>query len=57
MAVRGIRVVSVPVSDQHRAKAFYVDKLGLRLERDDDSVPGLRWIQVSPAVVPPRSRW
>ena len=56
MAVRGIRVVSVPVSDQHRAKAFYVDKLGLRLERDDDSVPGLRWIQVSPAVVPPRSR-
>ena len=49
MAVRGIRVVSVPVSDQERAKAFYVDKLGLRLERDDDSVPGLRWIQVSPA--------
>ena len=48
MAVRGVRVVSVPVSDQDRAKAFYVDTLGLRLDRDDASVPGLRWVQVSP---------
>ena len=28
MAVQGVRVVSVPVSDQDRAKEFYVDKLG-----------------------------
>ncbi|HUY98801.1 MAG TPA: VOC family protein [Thermomicrobiaceae bacterium] len=48
MAVRDVRVVSVPVSDQERAKAFYVDGLGMRLERDDASVPGLRWVQVAP---------
>jgi catechol 2,3-dioxygenase-like lactoylglutathione lyase family enzyme len=48
MALQGVRVVSVPVSDQDRAKAFYVDKLGFELTRDDDSVPGLRWVQVIP---------
>ncbi len=42
-------VVSVPVSDQERAKAFYVDQLGFELLRDDRSVPGLRWIQVAPS--------
>jgi catechol 2,3-dioxygenase-like lactoylglutathione lyase family enzyme len=41
-------VISVPVSDQERAKAFYVDQLGFELLRDDSSVPGLRWIQVAP---------
>ena len=48
MAVTGVRVVSVPVSDQDRAKTFYVDQLGMRLERDDASMPGLRWVQVAP---------
>jgi len=48
MAVQDVTVVSIPVSDQERAKAFYVDTLGLELVRDDDSVPGLRWIQVAP---------
>jgi catechol 2,3-dioxygenase-like lactoylglutathione lyase family enzyme len=48
MAVQKVTVVSVPVSDQERAKAFYVDTLGLELVRDDDSVPELRWIQVAP---------
>jgi catechol 2,3-dioxygenase-like lactoylglutathione lyase family enzyme len=48
MAVQEVTVVSIPVSDQERAKAFYVDTLGLQLVRDDDSVPGLRWIQVAP---------
>jgi len=49
MAVKDVAVVSVPVSDQDRAKAFYVDTLGLKLVRDDTSVPGMRWIQVAPA--------
>src|SRR5829696_10139520 len=40
MAVKDVAVVSVPVSDQERAKAFYVDKLGLDLVSEDDSVPG-----------------
>ena len=48
MAVRDVKVISVPVSDQERAKAFYVEKLGFELTCDDDSVPGLRWIQVAP---------
>ena len=48
MAVQDVTVVSIPVSDQERAKAFYVDTLGLELVRDDDSVPGIRWIQVAP---------
>ena len=48
MAVRDVKVVSVPVSDQERAKAFYVEKLGFELTRDDDSVPGIRWVQVTP---------
>jgi catechol 2,3-dioxygenase-like lactoylglutathione lyase family enzyme len=48
MPVQDVTVVSVPVSDQDRAKAFYVDTLGFRLIRDDDSVPGIRWVQVAP---------
>ena len=48
MSVRDVKVISVPVSDQERAKAFYVNKLGFELTRDDDSAPGIRWIQVTP---------
>jgi catechol 2,3-dioxygenase-like lactoylglutathione lyase family enzyme len=48
MAVNDVKVISVPVSDQERSKAFYVDKLGFELTRDDDSVPGIRWVQVTP---------
>lgn len=48
-----VAVVSVPVSDQERAKAFYVDTLGWDLVRDDDSVPGLRWVQVRPGASSP----
>jgi catechol 2,3-dioxygenase-like lactoylglutathione lyase family enzyme len=47
MAVKEVRVVSVPVSDQERAKKFYLDTLGLELVRDE-SGPGMRWIQVKP---------
>lgn len=46
--VSNVAVVSIPVSDQDKAKDFYVDTLGLDLVRDDTSVPGLRWIQVAP---------
>jgi catechol 2,3-dioxygenase-like lactoylglutathione lyase family enzyme len=48
MAIENVKVVSVPVSDQGRAKEFYVTKLGFELTRDDDSVPGIRWVQVTP---------
>jgi catechol 2,3-dioxygenase-like lactoylglutathione lyase family enzyme len=48
MAVQDVIVVSVPVSDQDRAKAFYVDTLGFELHREDDFIPGIRWVQVAP---------
>ncbi len=48
MAIEEVKVISVPVSDQERAKAFYVEKLGFQLTRDDDSIPGIRWVQVTP---------
>jgi catechol 2,3-dioxygenase-like lactoylglutathione lyase family enzyme len=48
-----VAAVSVPVSDQERAKAFYVETLGWELIRDDDTVPGMRWVQVRPSAVSP----
>jgi catechol 2,3-dioxygenase-like lactoylglutathione lyase family enzyme len=50
MTLQKTLVVSVPVSDQVRAKDFYVNKLGFELIREDDSVPGIRWVQVGPKV-------
>ncbi len=48
MAIKDVIVVSVPVSDPERARAFYVERLGFELRRDDSSIPGMRWIQVAP---------
>jgi predicted enzyme related to lactoylglutathione lyase len=48
MAIQDIVVMSVPVSDPERAKTFYVDTLGFELLRDDQSIPGIRWVQVAP---------
>jgi predicted enzyme related to lactoylglutathione lyase len=41
-----ISVVSVPVSDQERAKAFYVDQLGMDLVVESRFGDDMRWIQV-----------
>jgi catechol 2,3-dioxygenase-like lactoylglutathione lyase family enzyme len=40
--------VSVPVSDQDRAREFYVDTLGFELLVDNSCREGMRWIEVSP---------
>jgi catechol 2,3-dioxygenase-like lactoylglutathione lyase family enzyme len=48
VAVTGVQVLSLPVSDQDRARDFYVDVLGLDLLRDAEMQPGLRWVQVTP---------
>lgn len=40
--------VSVPVSDQDRARAFYVDTLGFELLVDNSCREGMRWIEVAP---------
>lgn len=48
MAIENVKVISVPVSDPDRAREFYVEKLGFELTLDDDSIPGIRWVQVTP---------
>ena len=48
MAIIGIGIVSVPVSDPERARAFYVDTLGFEITREDTSIPGIHWIGVAP---------
>lgn len=47
--ITGIHTIGVPVTDQDRAVAFYVEKLGLE-KRMDAPVPQLggRWIEVAP---------
>lgn len=44
-----VTVVSVPVSDQQAAKAFYTDLLGFELIAEATFGDDLRWIQVGPA--------
>lgn len=45
-----LSIVSVPVSDQERAKIFYRDTLGFHVVREADMEgnPGRRWIQMKP---------
>jgi lactoylglutathione lyase len=44
----GVRAVSVPVTDQDRALAFYTDVLGFTKVRDVPTPNGGRWIELSP---------
>ncbi len=48
MSISKIQLFSVPVSDQDRAKAFYVDVLGWELVNDMQMGPDQRWVQVRP---------
>jgi len=43
-----LRTVGVPVTDQDRAVAFYVDVLGLERRLDVPMGGGRRWIEVAP---------
>jgi len=45
--ITDIRTVGIPVSDQDRALAFYVDKLGFEKRMDAEFAPGQRWIEVA----------
>jgi catechol 2,3-dioxygenase-like lactoylglutathione lyase family enzyme len=49
VAIRGVQLLSVPVSDQDRARDFYVDVLGMELIDDSPMGPGRRWVRVRPA--------
>ena len=46
--VNKINTVVVPVSDQDRVVAFYVEKLGLEKRTDIEFGNGYRWIEVAP---------
>lgn len=48
MALTNLDVVSVPVSDQERAKQFYVDKLGFAVQVDSTFGESMRWVMLRP---------
>jgi catechol 2,3-dioxygenase-like lactoylglutathione lyase family enzyme len=48
MPVRHAQLFSVPVSDQDRARDFYVDVLGFALLADQQFTPEMRWVMVAP---------
>jgi catechol 2,3-dioxygenase-like lactoylglutathione lyase family enzyme len=43
-----LELVSVPVSDVDRAKAFYVDQVGFNADYDHQVSPELRFVQLTP---------
>jgi catechol 2,3-dioxygenase-like lactoylglutathione lyase family enzyme len=59
-SISEVGTVFVPVTDQDRAVAFYVDKLGFEKRADFTYGQGRRWVEVAPpgssnviALVPP----
>lgn len=48
MAIQRLAIVSVPVSDQERAKRFYTEVLGFVAGRDSAFRDNARWIEVRP---------
>jgi catechol 2,3-dioxygenase-like lactoylglutathione lyase family enzyme len=58
--ISDVHTITVPVADQDRALAFYVDKLGFEKRLDVSYGQGQRWIEVAPAggtttiALPPR---
>jgi catechol 2,3-dioxygenase-like lactoylglutathione lyase family enzyme len=43
-----LELITVPVSDVDRAKAFYVDKAGFHADFDQTVSPELRFVQITP---------
>jgi catechol 2,3-dioxygenase-like lactoylglutathione lyase family enzyme len=51
MSITSFEIVSVPVSDQERAKRFYRDTLGFELIREEpmpEGPAGGKWVQLAP---------
>ncbi|MEE6261463.1 VOC family protein [Plantactinospora sonchi] len=48
MTINRIQLLSLPVTDQDRARDFYVDVLGFDLLGDNPMGPERRWVQVAP---------
>ena len=47
MSIKGIKLITVPVSDQDAAKQFYVEQLGFEVSQDSQMGP-MRWLEVAP---------
>ncbi|MET9654979.1 MULTISPECIES: VOC family protein [unclassified Streptomyces] len=43
-----LEVVPVPVTDMDRAKEFYGDRCGFKIDLDEEVAPGMRIIQATP---------
>ena len=43
MSIRGVEIISVPVSDPRRWKHFYRDVLGVALVREETMGAGMSW--------------
>ena len=48
MTITNVQLFSVPVSDQDRARDFYVNTLGFELAMDTQLGPDMRWVMVKP---------
>src|SRR5580704_7409560 len=48
MSISQVQLFSLPVTDQDRARDFYVDTLGFELVADTSMGPDQRWVQVRP---------
>ena len=48
MGITNLEVISVPVSDQERAKLFYTQTLGFTVEIDSNFGESMRWIMLRP---------
>jgi catechol 2,3-dioxygenase-like lactoylglutathione lyase family enzyme len=48
----GVAVVSVPVSDQDAAAAFYTEHLGFKVIADMSMGPAMRWLQLAAGETP-----
>ncbi|MCL4465259.1 MAG: glyoxalase superfamily protein [Chloroflexi bacterium] len=48
MQITHVKIVSLPVADQERAKNWYLDKLGFGLRTDSPLGENQRWVEVAP---------
>jgi catechol 2,3-dioxygenase-like lactoylglutathione lyase family enzyme len=44
--IRGVKIVSIPVSNQDVSLKFYTEKLGFKVATDQAFGPGMRWIEL-----------
>jgi catechol 2,3-dioxygenase-like lactoylglutathione lyase family enzyme len=45
--IKGVKFISIPVTDQDRALSFYTEKLGFRVSTDQPFNGNQRWIELA----------